>query len=70
MSVSERFTFANSGNALPVRLTKRLYSGAWYEYELDCGGHKLFARDTAWVDGDELMLGVPEDGAYVFREVG
>jgi len=66
---TERFTFADSDNALPVRLTKRLYSGAWYEYELDCGGHKLFARDTACVDGDELMLGVPEDGAYVFREV-
>jgi iron(III) transport system ATP-binding protein len=67
---TERFSFANSDNALPVRLAKRLYSGAWYEYELDCGGHKLFARDTACVDGDELMLGVPEDGAYVFREVG
>jgi hypothetical protein len=49
-------------------LIKRLYSGAWYEYELDCGGQQLFARHTACVDGDELLLGVPEEGAYVFRE--
>jgi iron(III) transport system ATP-binding protein len=69
---TERCTFAGPGgapdNALPVRLTKRLYSGAWYEYELDCGGQALFARDTACVDGGELMLGIPEDGTHVFRE--
>ncbi|WP_051581644.1 ABC transporter ATP-binding protein [Pseudonocardia acaciae] len=63
---TERFALPGSENALPVKLTKRLYSGSWYEYELDCGGHTLFARHTARVDPGELMLGVPRDGAYVF----
>lgn len=63
---TERFTFAESSNALPVRLIKRRYAGSYYEYELDCAGQKLFAQDTACIEGDKLMLGVPEEGAYVF----
>lgn len=60
---TERFALPGTQSALPARL----YSGSWYEYELDRGGQRLHARHRVRVDGAELLLGMPEDGAYIFR---
>ena len=55
-----------AAGALPARLVRRLYSGAAYEYELDCGGQPLVAEDTAAVDGEQVWLTVPGDHVYTF----